>query len=139
MLLGIWIWRLASTPQGKVYLDNLRLSTPAVGDLYKKLYLSRITDNLNTMLSSGVPIVRAIDITADVVGSLVYKNIMTPAGHIASTFIYEFTGSDLVNGSGQLIISAQAAMANRGFMAGIAAATAVVAVATVIIVTSIAS
>ena len=76
VLLGIWIWRLSSTEKGKVYLDTLRLSTPAIGNLYKKLYLSRITDNLNTMLSSGVPIVRAIDITAQVVGSLVYKNLL---------------------------------------------------------------
>ncbi len=76
VLLGIWIWRLSSTPKGKVYLDSLRLSTPAVGNLYRKLYLSRITDNLNTMLSSGVPIVRAIDITGQVVGSLVYKDLL---------------------------------------------------------------
>ncbi|KKS05208.1 MAG: Type II secretion system F domain protein [Candidatus Nomurabacteria bacterium GW2011_GWC2_41_8] len=76
VLLGIWVWRLASTERGKVYLDGLRLSTPVVGNLYKKLYLSRITDNLNTMLLSGVPIVRAIDITGQVVGSLVYKNLL---------------------------------------------------------------
>ena len=76
VLLGIWVWRLSSTEKGKIYLDSLRLSTPAIGNLYKKLYLSRITDNLNTMLSSGVPIVRAIDITADVVGSRVYKEML---------------------------------------------------------------
>jgi type IV pilus assembly protein PilC len=76
VLLGLWIWRLSSTEKGKVYLDQLRLSTPAIGNLYKKLYLSRITDNLNTMLSSGVPIVRSIDITSAVVGSLVYKNLL---------------------------------------------------------------
>lgn len=76
VLLGIWIWRLASTARGKVYLDSLKLSVPILGDLYQKLYLSRITDNLNTMLSSGIPIVRAIDITADVVGSLIYKNLL---------------------------------------------------------------
>jgi type IV pilus assembly protein PilC len=76
ILLGIWIWRLSRTPKGKVYLDSIRLSMPAVGTLYKRLYLSRITDNLNTMLSSGVPIVRAIDISADVVGSLVYKDLL---------------------------------------------------------------
>ena len=75
-VLGAWVWRLSSTERGKVYLDKFRLSVPGVGNLYKKLYLSRITDNLNTMLSSGVPIVRSIDITADVVGSLVYRDIM---------------------------------------------------------------
>ena len=76
VLLGLWLWRLTATERGKIYLDNLRLSVPGVGNLYKKLYLSRITDNMNTMLSSGVPIVRAIDITSEVVGSLVYKNMM---------------------------------------------------------------
>jgi type IV pilus assembly protein PilC len=75
-LLGIWVWRLSTTPKGKIYLDTVRLSVPAVGNLYRKLYLSRITDNLNTMLSSGVPIVRSLDITAEVVGSLVYKDLL---------------------------------------------------------------
>lgn len=76
VLLGIWAWRLSSSEKGKTYLDNMRLSLPLVGDLYKKLYLSRITDNINTMLSSGVPIVRTIDITSNVVGSRVYKEIL---------------------------------------------------------------
>jgi type IV pilus assembly protein PilC len=76
ILLGIWLWRLSSTEKGKIYMDKMRLSLPLIGNLYKKLYLSRITDNLDTMLSSGVPIVRAIDITADVVGSRVYKTLL---------------------------------------------------------------
>lgn len=75
-LLGIWVWRMSSTAKGKIYLDTLKLSMPVVGNLYKKLYLSRITDNLSTMLSSGVPIVRTIDITAQVVDSLAYKDIL---------------------------------------------------------------
>jgi type IV pilus assembly protein PilC len=76
IVVGIWLWRLSSTARGKVYLDNIRLTTPAIGNLYRKLYLSRIADNMDTMLSSGVPIVRAIDITSEVVGSLVYKQVM---------------------------------------------------------------
>ncbi len=76
VLLGVAVWRLSSTDKGKIYLDKIRLSIPAVGNLYKKLYLSRITDNLNTMLSSGIPIVRAIDITSEVVGSRIYKAIL---------------------------------------------------------------
>jgi type IV pilus assembly protein PilC len=76
VLLAIWVWRMSFTERGKIYLDQMRLSTPLVGNLYKKLYLSRITDNLDTMLSAGVPIVRAIDITTDVVGSLAYKELL---------------------------------------------------------------
>ena len=76
VLLGIWVWRLSSTERGKAYLDSLKLSVPAVGNLYKKFYLARIADNLNTLLSSGVPIVRTIDITAEVVGSRVYQKLL---------------------------------------------------------------
>ena len=79
VLLGIWLWRLSSTEKGKAYLDRIRLSIPFVGTLYKKLYLSRISDNMETMLSSGMPIVRSIDITSEVVGSLVYKDILKDA------------------------------------------------------------
>ncbi|MFA5095394.1 MAG: type II secretion system F family protein [Candidatus Paceibacterota bacterium] len=76
VLLGLWLWRLSSTEKGKIYLDKMRLSIPAVGNLYRKLYLSRIADNMDTMLTSGVPIVRSIDITSEVVGSRVYMEIL---------------------------------------------------------------
>ncbi len=76
VLLGVWVWRLSSTERGKQYLDSMKLSIPAVVNLYKKLYLASITDNLNTLLISGVPIVRAIDITGEVVGSRVYQELL---------------------------------------------------------------
>ncbi len=76
VLFGVWIWRLSLTEKGKEYLDHVRLSTPIIGKLFKRLYLSRIADNMDTMLSSGIPIIRAIDITSDVVNSRVYKNIL---------------------------------------------------------------
>ncbi|MES2023135.1 MAG: type II secretion system F family protein [Patescibacteria group bacterium] len=79
ILFGIWIWYLARTEKGKSTLDGLRLSTPAIGNLYKKLYLSRIADNMDTMLTSGIPIVRAIDITSEVVGSRIYKEVLKEA------------------------------------------------------------
>ncbi len=79
ILLGFWVWRLSATEKGKIYLDRLSLSIPAVGSLYKRLYLSRIADNMNTMLTSGIQIVRAIEITGAVVGSKVYTEILKNA------------------------------------------------------------
>lgn len=76
VLFGIWVWRLSVTKSGKIYMDKFKLSIPIVGDLYKKLYLSRISDNMDTMLTSSIPIVRSIDITSEVVNSEVYKNIL---------------------------------------------------------------
>ena len=75
-LLAGWVWRLAKTKTGQEYLDEIRLRAPAIGNLYRKLYLSRVADNLDTMLTSGIPIIRSIDITADVVTSPIYKNIL---------------------------------------------------------------
>lgn len=76
ILMGIWGWRLSMTEKGKIYLDKIRFRIPAVGTLYTKLFLSRIADNMDTMITSGIPMVRAIDITSEVVGSLTYKNIL---------------------------------------------------------------
>jgi type IV pilus assembly protein PilC len=47
-----------------------------VGDLYSKLYLSRIADNFATMLVSGVPPVEAVEITASVVGSATFSDLL---------------------------------------------------------------
>jgi type IV pilus assembly protein PilC len=79
VLFGMWLWWLSSTEKGKDYIDKVRLNIPVIGDLYRKLFLSRISDNLDTMLTSGIPIVRSIDITAKVVGSRIYNGILKDA------------------------------------------------------------
>ncbi len=76
IIFGVWVWRLSITEKGKEYIDRTRLSIPVVGTLFRRLYLSRIADNLDTMLSSGIPIIRSIDITSDVVNSKVYKGVL---------------------------------------------------------------
>ena len=63
------------TPEGSAYFDALKLKLPLVSGLYKKLYLSRFADNINTMISSGVPIVQSLQITSEVVDNYVYKKI----------------------------------------------------------------
>ena len=75
-----YIVYLSRTETGKTYLDNLKIRIPLVGPLFRKVYLSRIADNLDTMLSSGISIIRAIEITGEVVGSKVYTNIMKETG-----------------------------------------------------------
>lgn len=77
ILIGLYGLMLSRRPSGKLYLDKMRLSIPIFGKLYQKLFLSRIADNLDTMISSGIPIVHAIEITSTVVGSQAYSMIMT--------------------------------------------------------------
>jgi type IV pilus assembly protein PilC len=69
-------FRFAKTPAGKLTVDDLKLKVPFVKNLYQKLYLSRIADNMNTMLVSGIPMVRALELTADIVDNQVYKAIL---------------------------------------------------------------
>lgn len=71
-----YILRLSRSESGKNYLDRLKISTPVFKNIYSKLYLSRISDNMDTMLSSGIPIIRAIELTSQVIGNRVYENIL---------------------------------------------------------------
>jgi type IV pilus assembly protein PilC len=73
---GFFVFRSMQTEKGKLFFDRLKIQIPYLGDLYHKLYLSRIADNLSTMLSSGVPIVEIIDITASIVGNKVFEDIL---------------------------------------------------------------
>lgn len=74
---GYFLVRFGITESGKAQFDRLQLSLPYVGDLYRKLYLSRIADNLSTMLTSGISVVQATEITASVVGNDLYADILT--------------------------------------------------------------
>lgn len=78
---GVFLWRYAKTEKGSEAVSRFQTSFPFVGMLYSKFYLSRMTDNMETLLSSGVPAVRTLEITADVVGNKIYKNILLTAAN----------------------------------------------------------
>ncbi len=76
---GVFLFNYLKTPSGKQIAASFELAIPYVGDLNKKLYLSRIADNLATMLDSGVSVLQALEVTANVVGNAVYADILTDA------------------------------------------------------------
>lgn len=76
---GLAFWRFIQTDVGKRTFDEFVLSIPYIGDLQKKLLLTRICDNLSTMLERGVSMVQALEVTADVVDNMVYKEILEDA------------------------------------------------------------
>jgi len=76
--IGGLIW-FARMPAGKVILAQAKLAIPYVGNLYTKLYLSRIADNMNTMLSSAIPMVRALEVTGSIVDNKVYEGVLKEA------------------------------------------------------------
>ncbi|HVU79738.1 MAG TPA: type II secretion system F family protein [Candidatus Paceibacterota bacterium] len=76
---GFFLAKFVRTPQGKLSADHLQLSVPYIGALYQKLYLARVADNMHVMLSSGISAVRALEISASVVGNSVYEGILQEA------------------------------------------------------------
>jgi type II secretory pathway component PulF len=73
---GFMITRYLLSPAGKGFLSRLKLELPYISNLYKKLYLSRIADNLNTMLTSGIPMLKALELTSNVIDNEIYERIM---------------------------------------------------------------
>jgi type IV pilus assembly protein PilC len=65
MLLRRWI----KTPSGRRKIDSVKLKLPIFGSLFHKMSLSRFSRTLGTLVASGVPILQALEITANTVGN----------------------------------------------------------------------
>ncbi|UCF37657.1 MAG: type II secretion system F family protein [Acidobacteriota bacterium] len=59
------------TEEGKLYLDGLLLKTPLIGIVLKKIAIARFSLTLSTLLTSGIPLLDALDITANTAGNSV--------------------------------------------------------------------
>lgn len=68
--------RYLLSPAGRGFLSRMKLEIPYISNLYRKLYLSRIADNLNTMLTSGIPMLKALDLTSNVIDNSLYESMM---------------------------------------------------------------
>ena len=73
---GVFLVRYARTEAGSKTLSKARMQIPYIGAVYQKLFLSRLADNLATMLKSGIQILRGIEITGTVVGDPVYEDVL---------------------------------------------------------------
>jgi type IV pilus assembly protein PilC len=61
------------TPQGRFALDHVLLRIPVIGLLLRKIAVARFTRTLGTLISSGVPILEGLDITARTAGNAVVE------------------------------------------------------------------
>lgn len=71
--------RYIRTPLGRMMYDEFKLNVPYISSLYRKLYLARLADNMNTMLTAGIPIVRSLELIANVINNKVYENVLRSA------------------------------------------------------------
>ena len=70
------VWYYINSEAGKGDWERLQLKIPVFGKLLRYVYLARFADTLSTLLTGGIPMVRALMITGDVVGNSVYKNVI---------------------------------------------------------------
>jgi len=71
------LFRYSKTPEGKKFFDTFLLKLPVLGDLFKKIYISRFSESLSTLITAGLPISQALEITGEIVGNDVYLAIIT--------------------------------------------------------------
>ena len=75
--ISFFVWRYT---RGTNIVAQAKLWTPGIGNLYRMIYLSRIADNMHTMLGNGISMVRGLEITSKVVDNDIYKSILVNAG-----------------------------------------------------------
>jgi type IV pilus assembly protein PilC len=67
----------ARTAGGRVIVDRIKLSLPLFGDLLRKTAISRFSRTLGTLVTSGVPILQALNITRETAGNTVIANAIS--------------------------------------------------------------
>src|SRR5205823_5137389 len=74
IIVGLKIWY--GTPQGRLVMDTIVLKLPVMGMLMRKIAVARFTRTLGTLISSGVPILEGLDITARTAGNAVVEKAL---------------------------------------------------------------
>src|SRR5947209_921936 len=74
IIFGLKVWY--GTPQGRFVLDTIVLKLPILGLLMRKIAVARFTRTLGTLISSGVPILEGLDITAKTAGNAVVERAL---------------------------------------------------------------
>jgi type IV pilus assembly protein PilC len=75
VVVGIKIWY--GTKGGRMVIDTIILKLPVLGILMRKIAVARFTRTLGTLISSGVPILEGLDITARTSGNAVIEKALT--------------------------------------------------------------
>jgi type IV pilus assembly protein PilC len=73
-IFGLKVWY--GTPGGRYFLDSMVLKLPVLGILMRKIAVARFTRTLGTLISSGVPILEGLDITAKTSGNAVVERAL---------------------------------------------------------------
>lgn len=73
-VIALKVWY--GTPMGRMAIDRVLLKLPLMGILLRKIAVARFTRTLGTLISSGVPILEGLDITARTAGNAVIEKAL---------------------------------------------------------------
>ena len=71
------LFKLSKTKKGKDRVDRILLKIPVINEFVKMISVSRFAENLSTLVSGGLPIAKALEITGSVVGNVCYREAIT--------------------------------------------------------------
>src|SRR5579862_2943789 len=74
--LVVGIKQIRKHPRGRYYFDKLLLYVPVIGSLLRKIAVGRFTRTLGTLITSGVPILEGLTITAKTSGNAVLEEAL---------------------------------------------------------------
>ncbi|MBU2541598.1 MAG: type II secretion system F family protein [Candidatus Omnitrophica bacterium] len=70
ILIFVLKW-IINTKKGRIYFDGLKLKLPLLGSIFRRLSISRFSRTLATMEASGVPILKSLEVSKEVMGNVV--------------------------------------------------------------------
>ncbi len=83
------------TPRGRQVFDWLKINTPIIGPMYRKVAISRSVRTLGTMVTSGVPLLESLQLAAEVSGNVFFERLWKEVKDEVTTGnqIYEALGA----------------------------------------------
>ncbi len=76
VIIFILFKKINGTREGKHFFDRVQLKLPVLGELVRKVAIARFAGTLATLVTSGVPILQALDIVRDTSGNEVVARAM---------------------------------------------------------------
>lgn len=86
LMLGIaGLFYYLKSPQGRRDWEIIMLKIPVIGTLAKNVYVTRFSENFSSLLESGIPVVKSLQIVSEVIGNHVYRNVILKAAEEVRT------------------------------------------------------
>jgi type IV pilus assembly protein PilC len=73
---GIGLRIYSQTFGGRYAIDYIKVKTPFIGGIFQKIYMARFARNLATLVAGGIPIVKALESVADIIGNQIYHDVI---------------------------------------------------------------